>query len=107
LQSRPADIGGPHVGHGDDAGHYFNGLSVIISRRPSMSWIDCFGFGAPFVVIASFYLTTSAPLRRVALAGNILFCLYGLLAHMYLLFFLHMILFPINLLKLYQIRDQK
>lgn len=47
------------------------------------------------------------PLRTLALASNVLFGIYGLLAHVYPVFVLHMILLPINLAKLYQIRFQK
>ena len=65
-----------------------------------MSWIDCLGFCASLAVLASFCMTTIVPLRVVALAGNILFGFYGLLAHIYPVVFLHMILFPINLFKL-------
>ena len=70
-----------------------------------MSWIDCLGFAASLAVLASFCMTTIVPLRGFALASNILFSLYGLLAHIYPVVFLHMILFPINLLKLYRIRS--
>jgi hypothetical protein len=71
-----------------------------------MSWIDCLGFGASLAVLASFCMTTIVPLRIVALASNILFSLYGVLAHIYPVVFLHMILFPINLLKLYRMRSK-
>lgn len=72
-----------------------------------MSWIDCLGFCASLAVLASFCMTTIVPLRVVALAGNILFGFYGLLAHIYPVVFLHMILFPINLFKLYRIRSER
>jgi hypothetical protein len=72
-----------------------------------MSWVDCIGFCASFAVLASFCMTTIVPLRTLALASNILFGVYGLLAHVYPVFVLHMILLPINLAKLYQIRFQK
>jgi hypothetical protein len=72
-----------------------------------MSWIDCLGFSASLAVLASFCMTTIVPLRIVALASNVLFSLYGLLAHIYPVVFLHMILFPINLLKLYRMRFLK
>jgi hypothetical protein len=52
-------------------------------------------------------MTTIIPLRAVALADNILFGLYGLLAHIYPVLFLHMILFPVNLLKLCRTRSHK
>jgi hypothetical protein len=72
-----------------------------------MSWIDCIGFCASFAVLASFCMTTIVPLRAFALASNILFGIYGLLAHIYPVVLLHMILLPINFAKLYRIRSQK
>lgn len=72
-----------------------------------MSWVDCIGFCASFAVLASFCMTTIVPLRTLALASNIMFGAYGLLAHIYPVALLHMILLPINLVKLYQIRFHK
>jgi hypothetical protein len=72
-----------------------------------MSLIDCLGFCASLAVLASFCITKMVSLRSFALAGNILFCLYGLLAHIYPVFLLHVILLPINLLKLCRLRCQK
>jgi hypothetical protein len=69
-----------------------------------MSWIDCLGFCASFAVLASFCMTTIVALRSLALASNLLFCLYGLLAHVYPVFLLHMVLLPINLVKLWRLR---
>lgn len=52
-------------------------------------------------------MTTMVSLRLFALGGNVLFCLYGLLAHIYPVFLLHIVLLPINLLKLCRLRCQK
>jgi CRP/FNR family cyclic AMP-dependent transcriptional regulator len=46
-------------------------------------------------------MTTIGSLRMFAPASNVLFSSYGLIAHVYPVVFLHMILLPINLLKLY------
>jgi hypothetical protein len=69
-----------------------------------MSWIDGLGFCASVAVLASFCMTTIVALRVFALASNVLFCVYGLLAHVYPVFLLHVILMPINLLKLWRLR---
>lgn len=69
-----------------------------------MSWIDGVGFCASFAVLVSFCMTTIVALRIFALASNVLFCLYGLLAHIYPVFLLHVVLLPINLMKLYRLR---
>jgi hypothetical protein len=67
-----------------------------------MHWIDLLGFAAALTVLASFCMTTIASLRSVAIASNVLFIFYGLLGHIYPVFFLHMTLLPINLIKLYR-----
>jgi hypothetical protein len=72
-----------------------------------MSWLDGLGFCASFAVLASFCMTTIGSLRMFALASNFLFGVYGLLAHIYPVVFLHMILLPINLLKLYRLQHRK
>ena len=69
-----------------------------------MSWIDGLGFCASLAVLASFCMTTIVALRSLALASNLLFCVYGLLAHIYPVFLLHMVLFPINVAKLWRLR---
>lgn len=69
-----------------------------------MLWINVLGFAGSLAVLASFCMTTIRTLRTVALASNLLFGLYGLLGHVYPVLLLHMILLPVNLAKLYQIR---
>ncbi len=49
-------------------------------------------------------MTTIVGLRTFALASNILFTAYGLLAHVYPVVLLHMLLLPINLVKLWRLR---
>ena len=70
-------------------------------------WVDALGFCASFAVLASFCMTTIASLRILALTSNVLFGAYGLLAHIYPVVFLHLMLLPINLVKLYHLRWQK
>ena len=48
-------------------------------------------------------MTTIALLRLVAIASNLLFILYGMLGHIYPVFFLHLTLLPINLIKLHRV----
>ena len=69
-----------------------------------MSWIDGRGFCASLAVLASFCMTTIVALTSLALASNVLFCVYGLLAHIYPVFLLHMVLLPINVVKLWRLR---
>lgn len=65
-----------------------------------MQWVDLLGFAAALAVLAGFCMNSMRPLRRLALASNVLFVLYGLLAHIYPVFLLHLVLMPINLVKL-------
>ena len=69
-----------------------------------MSWVDGLGFCASFAVLASFCMTTIVSLRLAALTSNVLFSTYGLIAHIYPVMFLHLMLLPINLVKLYRLR---
>ena len=69
-----------------------------------MSWIDVLGFAAALSVLASFSMSTILALRTLALLSNVLFILYGLCAHIYPVLILHIILFPINSIKLSRIK---
>jgi hypothetical protein len=70
-----------------------------VGRRP---WLLCIVGGS-----GELLLTTIGSLRMLALASNVLFSTYGLLAHIYPVVLLHMILLPINLLKLYRLQNRK
>ena len=65
-----------------------------------MWWVDIVGYAAAIAVLGSFCMSTIVPLRILAVLSNVLFGVYGVLAHLYPVFFLHMILLPINLFKL-------
>jgi hypothetical protein len=69
-----------------------------------MSWVDFLGFAAALSVLASFCMSTILALRALALLSNVLFILYGLCAHVYPVLMLHVILLPINLIKLSRIK---
>ena len=55
-------------------------------------------------VLATFCMQTMMPLRLTAILSNILFASFGLWAHIYPVMILHLILFPVNALRLLQIR---
>jgi hypothetical protein len=71
-----------------------------------MSWINLLGFTAALTVLLSFCMTSIVSLRSVAIASNLLFILYGMLGHIYPVFFLHLTLLPINLIKLHRIQHR-
>src|SRR5208283_6141506 len=69
-----------------------------------MSWVDTLGYAASAAVLATFCMSTMIPLRILALGSNVLFMAYGYVDHLYPVFLLHAILFPINALRLIQIQ---
>ena len=69
-----------------------------------MTWIDLLGYAASATVLATFCMNTMIPLRVTAILSNILFASFGLEAHIYPVMILHLILFPVNALRLIQVR---
>lgn len=66
--------------------------------------IDVLGMGAGALVLATFYLKTMIPLRVVAIASNVAFAAYGALAGAMPIVILHLLLLPLNALRLHQMR---
>src|SRR5258706_4662685 len=64
--------------------------------------VDVLGYAASATVLATFCMSTMIPLRILALVSNVLFCSYGYFDHLYPVLSLHIILFPINLVRLMQ-----
>lgn len=64
--------------------------------------VDVLGYAASATVLATFCMSTMIPLRILALVSNVLFCSYGYFDHLYPVLSLHIILFPINLVRLVQ-----
>jgi CRP/FNR family transcriptional regulator, cyclic AMP receptor protein len=67
-----------------------------------MSFMDLLGYAASAAVLATFCMSTMIPLRIMALVSNLLFMAYGYFDHIYPVFILHAILFPVNALRLIQ-----
>jgi len=68
-----------------------------------MNWIDLLGYAASASVLATFCMSTMVPLRILAIGSNVLFATFGALAHIYPVLVLHVILFPVNIVRLVQI----
>lgn len=68
----------------------------------TMNWIDLVGYAASAGVLATFCMSTMVPLRTVAICSNILFVMFGALAHVYPVLLLHLVLLPINGFRLRQ-----
>jgi hypothetical protein len=68
-----------------------------------MTWIDFLGYAASASVLATFCMGTMVPLRIAAIGSNVLFIAFGALAHIYPVLILHIILLPVNSVRLWQI----
>ncbi len=68
-----------------------------------MRWIDLLGYAASASVLATFCMSTMVPLRVVAICSNVLFATFGALDHIYPVLVLHVILLPVNVVRLVQI----
>lgn len=71
-----------------------------------MSWTDLLGYAAAAMVLATFCMSSMLNLRFVAIGSNILFILFGSVAHIYPVLLLHLVLLPVNLARLMQIRGR-
>jgi CRP/FNR family cyclic AMP-dependent transcriptional regulator len=69
-----------------------------------VGWAEGIGYLASLLVFSTFYMKTMLPLRGVAIASNIAFMAYGLMGGIYPVFVLHVILLPLNCVRLRQMR---
>jgi CRP/FNR family cyclic AMP-dependent transcriptional regulator len=68
-----------------------------------LSWIDLLGYAASATVLATFCMNSMRSLRLLAIGSNILFILFGSMAHIYPVLLLHVILLPVNVGRLMQV----
>lgn len=69
-----------------------------------VSGMELIGYVASLLVFSTFYMKTMIPLRGVAIVSNVAFMAYGFAAGLYPVLLLHVVLFPLNVLRLYQMR---
>jgi len=67
-------------------------------------WIELAGYLASILVAASFYMKTIIPLRLFAITSNVAFIIYGVGAGLYPVIILHTFLFPLNIIRLLQMK---
>jgi hypothetical protein len=67
-----------------------------------MHWIEAVGYLAALITVATFYMKTMIPLRVAGIASNVTWIAYGALAGVYPPLVLHVILLPLNALRLRQ-----
>jgi hypothetical protein len=65
--------------------------------------LNLLGYAASATVLATFCMRTMLPLRIVAICSNVLFTTFGALAHIYPILVLHIILCPINVVRLFAV----
>jgi CRP/FNR family transcriptional regulator, cyclic AMP receptor protein len=68
------------------------------------TWVQLVGYAASLLVFSTFYMKTMIPLRCIAVMSNVTFLTYGYFGGLYPVFFLHVVLLPLNILRLYQMR---
>lgn len=66
--------------------------------------VQATGYAASVLVFSTFYMKTMIPLRLVGLCSNILFMIYAWLGALYPVLILHLLLFPLNLLRFLQLK---
>jgi hypothetical protein len=65
---------------------------------------DMCGYVASALVLATFSMRSMCSLRWIAIASNIAFILYAVIAHLQPILMLHGILLPLNVVRLMQLR---
>jgi CRP/FNR family cyclic AMP-dependent transcriptional regulator len=69
-----------------------------------MNAMDAIGYVAAILVLATFCMNSMRKLRWVAIASNLAFIAYAVLANLGPVFALHALLLPINVVRLQQLR---
>lgn len=70
----------------------------------NVSWVEITGYAASMLVFCTFYMKTMIPLRVVAIVSNVAFMLYAVGGRLYPVLILHVILLPLNCVRLIQMR---
>jgi hypothetical protein len=67
-----------------------------------MSQADVIGYAAALLVFVTFWMKTMVPLRTLGIASNLFFIGYGYLAGAYPPLVLHILLLPLNVMRLHE-----
>ena len=68
-----------------------------------MQWVEVFGYLGALLTVATFSMKTMLHLRVVGIVANLAFISYGATASVYPVLLLHLVLLPLNLLRLRQL----
>jgi CRP/FNR family cyclic AMP-dependent transcriptional regulator len=66
-------------------------------------WIEALGYVGAALTISTYSMRTMVPLRISGIVANIVFVGYGALAHVYPTLLLHLVLLPLNVVRLRQL----
>src|SRR6202012_2512400 len=77
-------------------------LSRCMRRQTSMSRAELVGYAAAACVFVTFYMKTMVPLRVAGIISNVLFIAYGYDLLAYPVLILHLVLLPLNIIRLRQ-----
>ena len=69
-----------------------------------MSIFEFFGYLSSVLVFSTFCMKTMIPLRLAGIASNVSFIIYGLIGGLAPIYILHMLLLPLNIYRLIQIK---
>jgi CRP/FNR family cyclic AMP-dependent transcriptional regulator len=69
-----------------------------------MTWVEAVGYLASLLVFSTFYMKTMIPLRYIAISSNLAFITFGYFGRIYPVLILHLLLLPLNIMRLLQIR---
>ncbi len=67
-----------------------------------MDWVEALGFLAAFLMFSTFYMRNMIPLRIIGMSSNAAFIVYAAIAQVWPLFVLHVVLLPMNFVRLLQ-----
>ena len=79
---------------------------VAEPANPMNAW-DAVGFLAAGLVVAAFCMKDILHLRMVGVASNVAFLVYGVALGLMPVWLLHLVLLPVNLVRLWQVSSRK
>jgi CRP/FNR family cyclic AMP-dependent transcriptional regulator len=80
----------------------FGLLFVLSAKGQSMTHAELLGYAAAACVFVTFYMKTMVPLRIAGIISNFLFIGYGYAVDAYPVLSLHLVLLPLNIVRLRQ-----
>lgn len=69
-----------------------------------MSWLEIVGYVASGLTFATFCMKAMLPLRYIAVCSNVGFIIYGYFSHLYPVVMLHLLLLPLNVTRILELR---